>query len=168
MDFPEPLPTPATYHPEHAERARKLGLVGETTDEDLAHCLKVSVETLHEWQSAVPAFAKAVQDGRIFADADAADGLHRSATGPHHQADKIFMFAAWEKPLYAPYTRHYPPNGTSALRWLERRRPKDWGKKTQIEVKHNHVEGNYSNEELARKLLGFSAAARSPETGDPQ
>lgn len=168
MKTDEPLPTPATYQPRYAEQARKLGLVDELADEQLAKALGIDVATLHEWRRTVPEFAEAISYGRTFGDADAADGLLRSATGPNHQAVKIFMFAQWKEPLYAPYDRHFPPNGTSALRWLERRRRKEWGIKTEPDARQNNVEETYSDEELGSELLRRSLARRGTETADPQ
>ena len=145
-----------------------LGLLGETTDEGLARALEITVATLEEWLRTVPEFARAVRYGRTMGDAQAAGGLHGSATGPSHEADKIFMFATWKEAFYAPYTRRYPPNGTSALRWLEKRRSDDWGNKTGTGAQQNHDEGALTDEELAHELLRRSAARRRAETGDPQ
>ena len=168
MQTDEPLPTPAPYKPEYAEEARTLGLLGETTDEALARALEVTVETLDEWRRTEPEFARAVRYGRMMGDAQAAGGLHGAAIGPSHQADKIFMFAAWEKPLYAPYTRRYPPSGTSALRWLERRRASDWGIKKDSGAQQYDDTGHLSDEEIGQELLRRSAARRRAQADHSQ
>jgi hypothetical protein len=50
-----------------------------------------------------------------------AEKLYHRACGYSREAVKIFMPAGAEAPIYAPYTEHYPPDTTAALRWLQNR-----------------------------------------------
>jgi hypothetical protein len=52
---------------------------------------------------------------------------------------KIFMPANREKPVYAPYIEHVPPDVTAGIFWLKNRDPQHWRDSQQLE----HVLGKY-------------------------
>jgi hypothetical protein len=49
------------------------------------------------------------------------------------------MPAGREKPVYAPYTEHVPPDVTAAIFWLKNRDPQHWRDSQQLE----HALGKY-------------------------
>jgi hypothetical protein len=64
------------------------------------------------------------------------------------------MPANREKPVYAPYVEHVPPDVTACIFWLKNRKPSEWRDSQQME----HVLGKYiisdrpmSEEEWARE-----------------
>ena len=65
--------------------------------------------------------------------------LYARAVGYNYEAVKIFMPANREKPVYAPYVEHVPPDVTAAIFWLKNRDPQHWRDSQQLE----HVLGKY-------------------------
>jgi hypothetical protein len=54
------------------------------------------------------------------------------------------MPAGRDKPVYAPYIEHVPPDVTACIFWLKNRDPEHWRDSQQLE----HVLGKYINAEL--------------------
>jgi len=44
------------------------------------------------------------------------------------------MPAGANAPVYAPYTEHYPPDTTAALRWLMNRQPEKWRDRREVDL----------------------------------
>ena len=61
------------------------------------------------------------------------------AVGYNFEATKIFMPANREKPVYAKYIEHIPPDVTACIFWLKNRDPQRWRDSQQLE----HVLGKY-------------------------
>jgi hypothetical protein len=92
----------------------------------MAEAMNVDLATLTEWKVVHPEFNGAIQRGRTNADAKVAERAYHRALGYRHPAVKIFMPAGADKPVYAPYTEHYPPDTTAAFKWLAKRQPRLW------------------------------------------
>ena len=52
--------------------------------------------------------------------------LYQRANGYNYEATKIFMPAGRQKPVYAPYIEHVPPDVTARIFWLKNRDPEHW------------------------------------------
>jgi hypothetical protein len=65
--------------------------------------------------------------------------LYERAVGYNYEATKIFMPAGRDKPVYAPYIEHVPPDVTAGIFWLKNRDPEHWRDTQQTE----HVLGKY-------------------------
>jgi hypothetical protein len=65
--------------------------------------------------------------------------LYERANGYNYQAVKIFMPANRQKPVYAPYIEHVPPDVTAGIFWMKNRDPQHWRDSQQLE----HVLGKY-------------------------
>jgi hypothetical protein len=65
--------------------------------------------------------------------------LYERAVGYNYEAVKIFMPAGREKPVYAPYIEHIPPDVTAGIFWLKNRDPQHWRDSQLLE----HVLGKY-------------------------
>jgi hypothetical protein len=124
---------PTKFKPEFAEQAQKLCRLG-ATDIDLADFFKVSDRTIYRWQTEHPEFCQALKVGKEAADDRIERSLYHKAAGYTFESVKIFMPSGSDKPVYAPYREHVPPDTTAAIFWLKNRRPGDWRDKT--EVKH--------------------------------
>ena len=135
-DIPPPQPLPASYRHAFAGFARALCRLG-MSDEELAREFRIARATLCEWLE-IPEFAQAVWEGRRLGDGNVADGLYRRAVGASHEAVRIFLPAGQTEPVYAPFTRHYPPETPAAKYWLKNRRPQDWRDKVEIEAVQSH------------------------------
>ena len=65
--------------------------------------------------------------------------LYSRANGYSYDAVKIFMPAGADKPVYAPYVEHVPPDVTAGIFWLKNRDPEHWGDVQNV----THVLGKY-------------------------
>jgi hypothetical protein len=65
--------------------------------------------------------------------------LYHRANGYNYEATKIFMPANREKPVYAKYIEHIPPDVTAGIFWLKNRDPQHSRDSQQLE----HVLGKY-------------------------
>ena len=65
--------------------------------------------------------------------------LYARAVGYNYEATKIFMPANREKPVYAKYIEHIPPDVTACIFWLKNRDPQHWRDSQQLE----HSLGRY-------------------------
>ncbi len=110
-----------------------MSLLG-LTDQQLADFLGISCETLYAWKLSYPEFRESITRGKIEADAHVAEALYRRACGYSHPAVKIFMPSGASEPIYAPYTKHYPPDTKAALRWLMNRQPGKWRDQQDVNV----------------------------------
>jgi hypothetical protein len=119
-----PAGRPTGYDPSfHPELAFKLCLLG-ATDNEMADCFKISQDTLYEWRSKHPELSESCARGKAEADAHMAHSLYHRGLGWSHEAVKIFMPAGAEKPVYAPFIEHFPPDTNAASLWLRNRRGK--------------------------------------------
>jgi len=128
-----PAGRPSSYKPEYAEQARKLCLLG-ATDKEMADFFGVCEQTILNWRKEHEEFLGSIARGKMDADANVADRLYQRALGYSHGAVKIFMPSGADKPVFADYTEHYPPDTTAASLWLRNRQPDKWRDKRDIEA----------------------------------
>jgi hypothetical protein len=120
-----PAGRPTAYREEYAEQAYKLCLLS-ATDKELADFFGVCEQTIQNWKDAHPEFVGSIARGKDTADANVAERLYQRAIGYSHPAVKIFMPAGADKPVYADYTEHYPPDTPAASLWLRNRQRHKW------------------------------------------
>lgn len=125
---------PTSYKAEYAQQAEKLCKLG-ATDAELADFFNVNTTTIWRWQSAQEEFCKALKRGKEAADERVERSLYAKATGYTHEAVKIFMPAGADKPVYASYQEHVPPDTTACIFWLKNRRRDEWRDK----LDHEHT-----------------------------
>jgi hypothetical protein len=82
---------------------------------------------------------------------------------------KIFMPAGREKPVYAPYVEHVPPDTTAAIFWLKNRDPQHWRDVQNLE----HTLGRYiisdtpmTEEQWAKERADVIVDDDQPRFGD--
>lgn len=129
---------PSTYQPEYAEQARRVCLLGATT-QDLAMFFGVSDTTIENWMARYPLFIGAIKDGKDHADATVAASLYHRANGYSHPAVKIFADPKTGSEQIVPYVEHYAPDTVAAIFWLKNRQPKKWRDLKAVE--HSGPEG---------------------------
>ncbi len=125
---------PTDYRASHVKEAEKLAKLG-ATDNDIANFFEVDPATIWRWKKEHDAFCNALKRGKQLADDTVQDRLFKRATGYSHAAVKVFMPAGAEKPVYAPYIEHFPPDPTSMIFWLKNRRPDEWREKVELDGK---------------------------------
>jgi hypothetical protein len=125
---------PPKYDPALCPRARKLALLG-MTEVEIAEQFSIHPDTLLAWKSDHPAFAEALDEGRVKADAEVADSLFNRATGRVKiPAVKIFMPPGATEPVYAPYVEHFPPDAQAGRLWLMNRQPGKWRERREVDL----------------------------------
>jgi hypothetical protein len=129
---------PSLFKPEYVEQARKLCLLGHT-DFEIAQFFDVTDRCFYKWKAQYPELVQALNIGKEEADKRVTRSLYARAVGYNYEAVKIFMPAGREKPVYAPYVEHVPPDVTAGIFWLKNRDPRHWRDSQQME----HVLGKY-------------------------
>lgn len=114
---------PTMYKDEYAELAYNYCLLG-AIDSELADFFNVSEVTINNWKNEHEEFSLALKKGKEIADAKVAQALFHRATGYSHEDIDIKMYEGGI--IETPYTKHYPPDATSAIFWLKNRQPKKW------------------------------------------
>lgn len=123
------------------------------TDRELADLLDVDVSTVHRWKLAHPEFCDAVRAGKDVCDDRVERAFYNRCVGYSFDATKIFMPAGADKPVYAPYVEHVPPDPGAALNWLKNRRGDKW------RDKHDHEHSGTIN--IADAISAARARAAS-------
>lgn len=116
---------PTKYRPEYDNQAYKLCLLGHT-DKELALFFEVAESTINLWKKEHPSFSESLKKGKEIADSNVAESLYRRATGYSHEEDKIFNDNG--TPLIVPTTKHYAPDPTAIIYWLNNRQGYKWKK----------------------------------------
>lgn len=127
----KPTGRPSGYNPRYARIAFRMCLIG-ATDEHIAKAFDVSIRQFYEWKKTYPALLQALKEAREEADNRVVESLYKRACGYTHKAVKIFMHEG--KPVYAPYTEHYPPDTGAAAFWLKNRQREHWKDRRDVET----------------------------------
>lgn len=120
---------PTDYKPEYCEQVEKLCKLG-ATDEEIAAFFEVHKDTIYEWQKKHPKFSDSVKAGKVIADAEVANSLHKRAVGYKFDEE------TYEKGVHTKtVTKEVAPDPGAALNWLKNRQPKLWRDKQEIDVR---------------------------------
>ena len=136
---------PTKFRPEFIEAAAAMCADG-AIDIELAQAFSVNISTITRWATAHPEFRAALKVAKKPADERVERSLYSRAMGYSFEAVKIFMPAGADKPVYAPYIEHVPPDPTSMIFWLKNRKPEAWRDKQEVD----HT-GNLTLEALVLK-----------------
>ena len=121
------------YTPDCCDEARRACMLG-ATNEELAGLLGVSRATIHNWMEEFPDFRKAIEEGKVAADARVAEKLYQRAIGYERPATRFFANPDGP-PTQVDYTYHHAPDTSAAIFWLRNRRREDW--REQVEHRHS-------------------------------
>ena len=108
------------YTPDCCDEARRACMLG-ATNEELAGLLGVSRATIHNWMEEFPDFRKAIEEGKVAADARVAEKLYQRAIGYERPATRFFANPDGP-PTQVDYTYHHAPDTSAAIFWLRNRR----------------------------------------------
>jgi hypothetical protein len=111
------------YHPEYAEQARKLALLG-ATNADIVDFFGITMATLQSWERRYPEFHRQLELGRAAADANVADSLYRRATGFRRKVQKAFQHQG--TPVVVETEEDVQPDTIAGIFWLKNRRRDVW------------------------------------------
>lgn len=123
---------PSSYRAEYADQVRKLCLLNaRVTDVEIADFFGVDERTINRWKRRHADFCQSIRAGKILADAEVANSLHKRANGFSVKATKVFLDKDTKQPIYAPYVEHHPD--TQAARfWLMNRQRHLWAERQEI------------------------------------
>ncbi len=93
-------------------------------DAEIAEYLKITPQTMCDWDKAYPSFRQSRAEGREVTDAAVADSLRKRALGYSHPAEKIFLDKG--EIIRVEVTKHYPPDTSAAMLWLANRQRAKW------------------------------------------
>jgi hypothetical protein len=122
---------PTDYRPEYNQQVYRLCLLG-ATDKDIAEFFDIAESTLNNWKIAHPSFMESIKKGKIEADIEIVESLHKRAKGYEIQETVI------TKEGVNVVEKHFPPDPTSMIFWLKNRQPKQWRDKQEIEQNNTH------------------------------
>lgn len=122
------------YRDDMPERAYKLCLLG-LNNAALATAFGVSVSTVEYWYRYYFEFMRAVDLGRVNADANVAAALYKRAIG--YQEDDLHISVYRGDVIATPIKRNIVPDVTAQQFWLKSRQRDQWGDKAQLDVNNN-------------------------------
>ena len=121
---------PSKYKPEFCEQARKLCALG-AKDTEIADFFGVTEKTLNNWKRDYPEFLQSLKEAKLEFDTDRVQNslLHR-ALGYSHEEEKLFNING--EIVRVQTMKHYPPDTTACIYWLNNRLPDLWRNKTEV------------------------------------
>jgi len=125
---------PTKFKEEYKDQLRKMATFG-LTDAQMSDVIGVTEQTLNNWKKSKPEFFESLKAGKEFADRRVERALYERAIGYSHPEDKVFNNSG--KKLVVPTIKHYPPDPTSCIYWLNNRDSENWRNKTVVDVKDN-------------------------------
>lgn len=161
-----------SYRKEFDEQVRTLCLLG-MTDEQIAECFGVSTRTIDNWKSRFPTFLVSMRAGKVLADAQVVDSLHKRALGYKSRAVKIHIpegAKSADDAIIVPYTKEHAPDVNAAKFWLMNRQRDNWKERQEITAPDSL--SSMSPEQRLAQVVEIMAKARAllaapdPEDGD--
>jgi hypothetical protein len=134
---------PTLFKPEFTDQVEKLCRLGYT-DKDLALFFNVSINTIDNWKKRYPDFFAALHRGKLEADTNVAEALHRNAIGYEYYENrpvklKRKFFDDTGKVRTEEYVevvrlkKHSRPDTTAQIFHLKNRRPDQWRDVKQVD-----------------------------------
>jgi hypothetical protein len=135
---------PTLFKPEFTEQVEKLCRLGHT-DKDLALFFNVSINTIANWKKRYPDFFAALHRGKLEADTNVAEALHRSAIGYEYYEnqpvklkrkflDDTGKVRTEEYVEVIRLKKHSRPDTTAQIFHLKNRRPDHWRDLKQVDA----------------------------------
>lgn len=119
------------YDPKFATIAKFLCDRG-ADDQEIADCLGVSRRTINYWKKDHPEFLHSLKKGKDYFDKAIERKLAERAMGYEHVDTKFFCY---EGAIIAQeYNKHYPPDVTACIYWLNNRKPNEWASRKAVET----------------------------------
>ena len=132
---------PTKYRPAHNKLVYSMCLLG-ATDKEIADAFDIAVSTLYEWKNTYPKFAEAMRNGKMPADAEAAEGLHKRAKGYSYKEVSYEQIDNTDKQRKKVTVKVVPPDPGAAINWLKNRRPDQWRTPDNIDIDDKRDTGN--------------------------
>lgn len=114
---------PSDFKPEYCEQIKHLIMLG-AKDTEIAAFFHCAVSTLFYWRNHYPEFSEASKRAREEHDALVERSLRDKAIGYVATESKVFNING--KLVTKEVERHYPPDTTACMFWLQNRQPDRW------------------------------------------
>ena len=102
------------------------------TEKQAAEIIGVTDETIRNWKAKYQGFSWSVNEAKQAANEMVEASLFHRAIGYTHVEEKIFCDKG--AIVRAKTLKHYPPDSTAGIYWLNNRNPKRWKDKRQLDV----------------------------------
>jgi cell fate (sporulation/competence/biofilm development) regulator YmcA (YheA/YmcA/DUF963 family) len=136
---------PTKYKIEYNEQVEKLCKLG-ATDKEIGDFFNVTETTINNWKIKEPEFFESIKRGKIEADMNVADSLYKRAMGYEH--DEVHITSFQGEITKTPIVKHYAPDTTAIMAWLNNRRPEQYRSKQYVESSNTNVNINEDVTEL--------------------
>lgn len=97
------------------------------SEEQIAHNLAVSHETIRQWKLAHPEFLAAITHAKEIVDREVENALLKRALGYNYDED-----VATPQGGVVTVTKHLPPDVKAATWWLQNRKPADYRNRQEV------------------------------------
>lgn len=109
------------------------------SDEQIAHNIGISRQTLYKWRKKDNRIEDALKKGKEVTDYEVENALFKKAIGGYFEETKerIETINGKEVKITETIKKYYPPDTTACIFWLKNRKPDDWKdrKAQEVEVK---------------------------------
>ncbi len=122
---------PTKYKKEYAELAYNYCLLG-AIDQELSAFFNVDEHTINNWKAQHIEFLQSLKDGKEVANAQVALSLFKRATG--YNAPDVDIKVVRGKIVKTKLVKHYPPDPTSMIYWLNNRQKDKWRNNHHFEI----------------------------------
>jgi len=147
---------PTKYKVEYNKQVEKLCKLG-ATDKEIGDFFNVTETTINNWKIKEPEFFESIKRGKIEADMNVADSLYKRAMGYEH--DEVHITSFQGEITKTPIVKHYAPDTTAIMAWLNNRRPDQYRSKQYVESSNT----NHNVNEDVTKLTSEERKARIKE-----
>ena len=103
------------------------------TDEQLAHNMGISRDTLYAWKNKYPDISNALKRGKEVVDIQVENALLKRALGYDYQEERVEVSEDKGRKVVRTI-KHVPADTTAGIFWLKNRRPDKWRDKPEPEA----------------------------------
>lgn len=103
------------------------------TDEQLAHNMGISRDTLYAWKNKYPDISDALKRGKEVVDIQVENALLKRALGYDYQEERVEVSEDKGRKVVQTI-KHVPADTTAGIFWLKNRRPDKWRDKPEPEA----------------------------------
>lgn len=134
------------------ERLAKRGF----TDKEMSEFVDVTEQTFNNWKKDHPEFFESLKDWKLEADNKVERSLYERATGYSHPEDKIFRAAGEKEALVVKTEKHYAPDTTACIYWLNNRKPNEYKNRFEYKGDVNQTNTDLTEDALDARIAELS------------
>lgn len=117
------------FLPDYPDQVKAIAMRG-LTDDEMAEMFGISPDLIDAWKKFYPSFAKAIDSGRTFADANVVKALYDNAIGFDYETDEVVKTRTG---AHVVTVKKRSLGDTQAQKfWLENRQPEHWSRRLRV------------------------------------